>query len=287
MLVCDGTNVVSALDYYSSITIADNGFTLQDDSDATKQVQFQLSGVTTGTTRTLTIPDASTTLVGTDATQTLTNKTISGGSWTGGTDLAVADGGTGASTAANARTNLGLDTMATQAASAVAITGGSVAGITDLAVADGGTGASTAANARTNLGLGTSAVLDETTTAQFLANTADKALSTDQVWGAGATLALTDAATITVDMSLFINATLTLGGNRTLGQPSNTKVGQSGFIRLVQDGTGSRTLAYHSDWKFAGGTDPVLTTTASATDVLFYQVIAANFIYASLVKGVA
>ena len=62
----------------------------------------------------------------------------------GGTDVPVADGGTGASTAAAARTNLGLGTMATQAASAVAITGGAVTGITDLTIADGGTGKSTA-----------------------------------------------------------------------------------------------------------------------------------------------
>jgi hypothetical protein len=121
----------------------------------------------------------------------------------------------------------------------------------------------------------------------YRANVAGKTLQTGVVWSAADTVALTDAATIAVDMSTFINATVTLGGNRTLGQPSNTKVGQSGFIRIVQDGTGSRTLAYHADWKFAGGTDPTLSTAASTTDLLFYQVIAANFIYASLVAGVA
>lgn len=72
--------------------------------------------------------------------------------------LAVVNGGTGASTASGARTNLGLGDMAVQNANAVAITGGSITGITDLAVADGGTGASTAAGARTNLGLGDMAV---------------------------------------------------------------------------------------------------------------------------------
>lgn len=65
----------------------------------------------------------------------------------------IANGGTGASNASAARTNLGLGTIATQSANSVAITGGSISGITDLAVVDGGTGASTASAARTNLGL--------------------------------------------------------------------------------------------------------------------------------------
>lgn len=57
-------------------TFQDSQFTLFDNSDTTKLLQFQLSGITTGTTRTLTVPDANTTVVGTDTTQTLTNKTL-------------------------------------------------------------------------------------------------------------------------------------------------------------------------------------------------------------------
>ena len=64
------------LDNTNTVTLKDTNFTLQDDGDTTKQAKFQLSGISAGITRTLTMPNASTTLVGTDAAQTLTNKTI-------------------------------------------------------------------------------------------------------------------------------------------------------------------------------------------------------------------
>ena len=90
----------------------------------------------------------------------------------------------------------------------------------------------------------------------------------------GTPVALTDAATIAVDLSLGNNFTVTLAGNRTLGAPTNATAGQSGVIVVTQDGTGSRTLAFNTIYKFAGGSSnaPSLTGTASAVDVLAYYV---------------
>jgi len=126
----------------------------------------------------------------------------------------------------------------------------------------------------------------EATAADYWSWVADKALSTDTEWNAAATVTLTDAATIAVDMATFFNAAVTLGGNRTLANAINGKNGQTGVIKIAQDGTGSRTLAYDSFWKFAGGTAPVLTTAANAVDLLFYQVVSSSFVFATLIKDV-
>ena len=92
---------------------------------------------------------------------------------------------------------------------------------------------------------------------------------------------LSDGSTITVDFGASCNFTVTLGGNRTFGDPDNTasSVGSSGSIFIVQDGTGSRTASFHSDYKFAGGTAPTLSTTANAVDRLDYIVRAADNVH--------
>jgi len=56
--------------------VQDDSFRIQDNGDNTKEVAFEVSGVSSGTTRTLTIPNASDTIVVLAAAQTLTNKTL-------------------------------------------------------------------------------------------------------------------------------------------------------------------------------------------------------------------
>lgn len=210
-----------------------------------------------------------------------------------GTFLSRASNLSDLASAATARTNLGAtaigttiftaaDAPAVRTAIGVSATGADTAyafranNLSDLA---------NAGTARTNLGLGSIAVMPEASAAEYRAATASRALSAANTWSSAAIVALTDAATITVDMSTFFNASVTLGGNRTLGNPSNTKVGQSGAIVITQDGTGSRTLAYASNWKYAGGigTIPALSTAAGAVDVLTYFVISSTSI---LITGI-
>jgi hypothetical protein len=97
---------------------------------------------------------------------------------------------------------------------------------------------------------------------------------------AGAITALTDAATITPDLNASNNFSVTLAGNRTLANPTNITAGQSGSIFVTQDGTGSRTLAYGSYFKFVAGTAPVLSTAAAAIDRIDYVVKSSTAIHA-------
>lgn len=191
-----------------------------------------------------------------DGTYTMTAPKITGGTITGVTYTNIVVTG-------------GSVTGVTFSSSAATITGGSITGITDLAVADGGTGASSFISGALLKGAGTSAITTATAGTDYAGIDTAQTFTKGQ---RGEITALTDGSTITPDLADSNNFSVTLGGNRTLANPSNIVAGQSGSFFITQDGTGSRTLAYGSYYDFAGGTAPTLSTAASAVDRIDYVV---------------
>ena len=85
-----------------------------------------------------------------------------------------------------------------------------------------------------------------------------------------------NSGSVTLDFDANQNFVLTLTGAVTLANPTTEKVGQSGFIAFIQDGTGSRAVTLGTDYETAGGAGLTLTSTASATDLVPYVIVAAN-----------
>ena len=77
----------------------------------------------------------------------------------------------------------------------------------------------------------------------------------------------------TQDWALTANqvATLTLTANTTFDAPSQMVDGAFYSLIIIQDGTGSRTASWNTVFKWAGGTAPTLTTTASAKDIFVWR----------------
>jgi hypothetical protein len=173
-----------------------------------------------------------------DGTYTMTAPKITGGTITGITFSSIVVTG-------------GSVTGVTFSSSNATITGGSITGITDLAVADGGTGASSFTSGALLKGAGSSAITTATAGTDYAGIDTAQTFTKGQ---RGEITGLTDGATITPDLADSNNFSVTLGGNRTLANPSNIVAGQSGSFFITQDGTGSRTLAYGSYYDFAGGT---------------------------------
>ena len=85
-----------------------------------------------------------------------------------------------------------------------------------------------------------------------------------------------NSGSVTLDFDANQNFVLTLTGAVTLANPSTEKVGQSGFIAFIQDGTGSRAITLGTDYETAAGAGLTLTATAGATDLVPYVVVASN-----------
>ena len=197
------------------------------------------------------------------------------------TDSVAADGQTSMTGNLNVNSNkivnLATPTLSTDAvtkAYADALVSGGTGSFTTLTV----TGTTTLATSLTGVLKGTSGVVAVAT-----AGTDYAGIDTAQTFTKGQRgeiTVLTDGATITPDFADSNNFSVTLGGNRTLANPTNTVAGQSGSIFITQDGTGSRTLAYGTNYDFAGGTAPTLSTTAGAVDRIDYVVRTATSIHA-------
>lgn len=89
---------------------------------------------------------------------------------------------------------------------------------------------------------------------------------------------LTDASTISWDVSTSPVAKVTLGGNRTLGAATNAQAGQFVSILFIQDGTGSRTITFNAAYEHTEDTAPTLTTTASKGDLFVYRYNGSKFL---------
>lgn len=199
----DGTALTSA-------SFEDAAFKIVDDGDNTKVAQFQASGITTGTTRTFTLPDADTTVVGTDTTQTLTNKTFSGGTLTG-------------SITASGATFSDLGTVTT-----VDINGGTIDGTTIG-------GSTAAAGSFTTLSASSTASITGASTFSSTARVAG-GQEINQQSGTTYTLVLGDAGKL-IEMSNASPITLTVPPNSSVAFAVGTQ------ITLVQTGAGTVTVS--------------------------------------------
>jgi hypothetical protein len=142
-----------------------------------------------------------------------------------------------------------------------------------LKVAKGGSGAATLTGILK--GNGTSAFTAVTAPSGAIVGTTDtqtlsaKTLTNPTVTNYVETPFSANSSTaITLDLTNGTVQIITLTGNATITMPTATS-GKSFIMFLKQDGTGSRTVTW-STVKWAGGTAPTITSTASRQDILSF-----------------
>ena len=146
--------------------------------------------------------------------------------------------------------------------------------INDLAITTGKITDSSVTTAKINdAAVTTAKIADSSVTSSKVDSTGVSVLGTSQEYtrthNFNATT-LTDGATISWDLAVNQVCSVTLAGNRTLSNPTNQVDGSVYILVVKQDATGGRTLTFSSAYKFAGGTAPTITSTASKVDVLTF-----------------
>ena len=105
--------------------------------------------------------------------------------------------------------------------------------------------------------------------------------------GYSPTITLTDGATISWNTAEGQVAEVTLGGNRTMAAPTNVKDGAFYSLKVIQDGTGSRTISWNAVFKFTGATAPTLSTAANSVDFVIFSSDGTNLYEQGRSLGVA
>lgn len=123
---------------------------------------------------------------------------------------------------------------------------------------------------------------DEASTSDYRGNTADKYLTTDIVFSSMAFVGLSDASSITWDMDTGFNFSVSLGGNRTLANPSNVEVGKAGCVKFTASGA-IRTIDFGTNFYSDSSLTLPISIASGADCYVFYFAQASSVI---LITGV-